>query len=101
MPIIRPVLEIVVAGDHLERLVLRADRVEHLGRVAQENAHVGAALDDERGDCEFRELLRALALRGLEAPHREPTLQRAGSAKPEAAVCDRRITAIAAGDSAV
>src|SRR5437870_2223059 len=95
------VLQIMIARDQLDRLVLRADRLEHFSRIAQKDALVGAALDHQRRDGELRKLLRPLAFRRLQAPHREPALQRVGAPEPEAAVRDSRIAAIAARRHAI
>ena len=79
------VLEVVLAGDQLEGLVGRGQRVVDRVGVAREDAAVGERLDDERRHRDALEVRRAAALRRLEAPHREPGPQRARAADGERA----------------
>src|SRR5215469_14761729 len=92
------ILEVMRAGDKRERLVLRRDRLMDRARIRWKYAHVREALHHKRRHGELLQMRRALALRGLEAPHRQPRAQRRGPADAERSlVRARRIARIAAG----
>src|SRR5689334_17753584 len=95
------VFEIVRAGNHVLRLILRTDGVKDLARIGGKDPHVGVALHDERGLRDLREVFAALALRRLEAPHRKPGPERIGAADAGKAVGLGGMAAIATGARAL
>src|SRR5690606_35663900 len=65
------ILEVVGAGDELEPLVLGAEEVEDLSRIARKDAGVCGSLDHQRRSVVLRKVRLSLAGRCFKTPHVE------------------------------
>ena len=78
--------QVVIGPEELQPLVGRAERGVHRPGVALVDAGVGGGVHDQRRDGDAAQVWRGRALRGPQAPHRQPRPQRAQRPDAEHAV---------------